>query len=392
MNVLKECEGISEELILHRRTVHSLAETGFDIPKTIEYISSVLRKNGIEPRHCGGGIIADIEGKSTEKIILRADCDALPIAEKSGLPFSASNGCGHLCGHDMHTAMLLGVAKIIIKNKHRLTRGVRLAFQGAEETLSGAKRMLECGVADGICAAYGMHVLPAVPFKTGTVILPPDGACAPYADFFRITVTGRESHGAAPHAGRDALLCASRTVCALESLISRESDPQIASCLTVGSLHAGNAANAICGTAVMEGTLRTFDREHAKYLSVRLAECAKYTALASGCVAVTEILSSSPALINSSALLTRATELFRRELPYVLSSHEAKMQKSIGGSEDFAYFSQKIPSLFFSLSAGDTNFSPYPLHHPAVRFDEGCLPYGCAALCALAFDENGGKD
>jgi metal-dependent amidase/aminoacylase/carboxypeptidase family protein len=142
----------------------------------------------------------------------------------------------------------------------------------------------------------------------------------------------------------------------------------------------------------MEGTLRTFDREHAKYLPVRLAECAKYTALASGCVAVTEILSSSPALINSSALLTRATELFRRELPYVLSSNEVKMQKSIGGSEDFAYFSQNIPSLFFSLSAGDTNFSPYPLHHPAVRFDEGCLPYGCAALCALAFDENGGKD
>lgn len=392
MSILKECEGISEELVLHRRTVHSLAETGFDVSKTLAYIERVLKGNGLSPRPCSGGIIADIDGKSAEKIILRADCDALPIPEKSGLPFSASNGCGHLCGHDMHTAMLLGAAKIIARKKHRLTRGVRLVFQGAEETLSGAKRMLECGVADGICAAYGMHVLPAVPFKTGTVILPPDGACAPYAEFFRITVTGRESHGAAPHAGRDALLCASRTVCALESLISRESDPQIASCLTVGSLHAGNAANAISGTAVMEGTLRTFDCEHAKYLYRRLSEYAEYTAKAMDCVAQTEITASCPALTNDSDLLDKATKLFRRELPQVLTASEAKMQKSIGGSEDFAYFSERIPSLFFSLSAGDTDFSPYPLHHPSVRFDEACMPYGCAALCALTFDENGGKD
>ncbi len=392
MDLFKLSKSISDELILHRRTVHGFAETGFDTEKTLSYIDSVLRNNGILSRPCGGGLIADIEGKKEEKIILRADCDALPIPEKSGLPFSAQNGCGHLCGHDMHTAMLLGAATIIAKNKDRLTHGIRLVFEPAEETLSGAKRMIECGAAEGISAAYGMHVLPAMPFTCGTVILPPAGNVAPYAEFFRITVQGRESHGAAPHRGRDALLCGAHILCALETLISRESDPQTPSCLTLGSMHAGKAANAICGTAVMEGTLRSFDVEHTRYLARRVREVAEYTAKASCCVAVTETLSACPALTNDAELLRNATSLFRHSLPLVLEAHEAKTEKSIGGSEDFAYFSEKLPSLFFSLCAGDTDFCPYPLHHPEVRFDESCMVHGCAAFCALAFDEYGGKD
>ncbi len=392
MDLFKLSNAISDELILYRRTVHAFAETGFDTPKTLSFIEGVLKENGIIAHGCGGGIIADINGSDTEKIILRADFDALPIPENSGLPFSAENGCGHLCGHDMHCAMLLGAARIIVKHKARLTRGIRLVFQPAEETLSGAKRMTESGAAEGVCAAYGMHVLPAMPLKCGTVILPPAGAVAPYAEFFRITVQGRESHGAAPHRGHDALLCGAHVLCALETLISRESDPQTPSCLTVGSMQAGNAANAICGTAVMEGSLRSFDGGHTKYLSRRMREIAEYTAKASGCVAATKTLSSCPALTNDDALLAHATELFKRALPLVCEASEAKMQKSIGGSEDFAYFSEKIPSLFFSLCAGGTDFCPYPLHHPKVRFDEGCLPCGCAAFCALALDEYAGKD
>ena len=392
MELLKLSQSISDELILHRRRLHGSAETGFDIPNTRAYIEAVLRGKGITPRECGGGIIADIGGRANDRMILRADCDALPIAEKSALPFSAHNGNGHLCGHDLHSAMLLGAAGIIKRNSHKLPRGIRLVFQPAEETLSGAKRMIENGAAEGISAAYGMHVLPAMPFKTGTVLLPPEGCAAPCAEFFRITVHGKESHGAAPHRGRDALLCAAHMLCALESLISRESDPQTPSVLTVGSMHAGNAANAISGSAVMEGSLRSFDKEHTEYLSLRLREIAEHTAIAYGCRAVSDTLSACPALINDADLLKRAERIFNTALPFVLDAGAAKTEKSIGGSEDFAYFSEKVPSLFFSLCAGDRNFCQYPLHHPEVRFDESCMPYGCTAFCALAFDECIGND
>ena len=392
MDLFKLSKSISNELVLHRRTVHAYAETGFDTPKTLGYIDSVLRQNGIVPRPCGGGLIADIDGKQNAKIILRADCDALPIPEKSGLPFSADNGCGHLCGHDMHTAMLLGAASLMSKHRDRLARGIRLVFQPAEEILSGAKRMIECGATDGISAAYGIHVLPAVPFECGTVILPPAGAAAPHAEFFRITVRGRESHGAAPHRGRDALLCGAHILCALEALISRESDPQTPSCLTVGSMRAGNAANTISGVCVMEGSLRSFDKEHTKYLSRRVNETAEHTAKAMGCEAEVQTISACPALVNDAALLSNAASVFKRRLPLVVDASKGKDEKSIGGSEDFAYFSEKLTSLFFSISAGDTDFCHRSLHHPEVRFNEECLAHGCAAFCALAFDECVGKD
>ena len=392
MEYLKLSRDISDMLVSHRRTVHGYAETGFDIPKTLGYIEAVLKENGLHARECGGGLIADIEGKSNDKIILRADCDALPTEEKSTLPFSSANGCAHLCGHDMHTAMLLGAASMIKRHSNRLRRGIRLVFQPAEEILCGAKRMLACGAADGISAAYGMHVLPAMPFECGTVILPPEGIAAPYAEFFRITVRGRASHGASPHRGRDALLCGANMIGALESLIARESDPMTPSALTVGKMHAGTAANAIADEAVLEGTLRSLDTSHAKYLSRRAREITENTARANDCTAVFEALSACPALDNSAVLLKSAEEVLKKALPRVLTAKEARTEKSIGGSEDFAYFSEKLPSLFFSLCAGSEDFCPHPLHHPEVRFDEGCLSYGCAALCALAFDENGGKD
>lgn len=387
MEIFDGARALLAEMTAHRRKIHRIAETGFELKDTMAHIADALRKMGIEPVACGGGIFADM-GTGDGTVILRADCDALPIKEESGLPFAAENGNAHACGHDLHCAMLLGAARLLVAREGELKHKIRLVFQPAEELLSGAKSMIESGVlGSDVCAAYGLHVIPSLPLPCGTVMLPPAGAVAPYADFFRITVEGKGAHGAAPHTGRDALLCGANILLALQTPIAREVAPSSVACLTVGSFTGGKAANAISGTATLEGTLRAFDRDERDMLFCRTREIGEHIALACGCRAETERTSCCPALVNDAGLLNVAKDTLQRTLPQgcFIDASETGASKSIGGSEDFAFFSEKVPSLFFSLCAGN---SPHPLHHPAVVFDEGCLPYGAAALAALGIKNN----
>jgi len=387
MELFDEARALLAEMKEHRQKIHRIAETGFELKDTMAHISAALKEMGTEPIACGGGIFADI-GTGERTVILRADCDALPIREESGLPFAAENGNAHACGHDLHCAMLLGAARLLMAREGELKHKIRLVFQPAEELLTGAKSMIENGVLDGnACAAYGLHVIPSLPLPCGTVMLPPTGAVAPYADFFRITVKGKGAHGAAPHTGRDALLCGANILLALQTPIAREVAPSSVACLTVGSITGGKAANAISNTAVLEGTLRAFDRDERDMLLCRTREIAEHIAIAFGCRAETERTSYCPALVNDAGLLNIAKEALDRTIPqgYVLDASETGASKSIGGSEDFAFFSERVPSLFFSISAGS---SPHALHHPAVVFDEDCLPYGAAALAALGIKNN----
>ena len=243
-NLLEQANALKDELIRHRRYIHKNAETGFDTPKTKKYITECLEKMGYEPKECGkAGIKAEV-GKGEKAILLRADTDALPIKEETSLPYAAAENM-HACGHDMHTAMLLGAAKILKENENKLKNKVVLMFQSAEETLEGAVDMIENGILDGVDEAVMLHVITSMDMPTGTVIIGSPGAGAPACDHFTIEIQGKACHGSAPWNGVDSLLIASQTLNALQVLQSREVDIRKETVLTIGYMQGGQNGNTL---------------------------------------------------------------------------------------------------------------------------------------------------
>lgn len=382
----------------YRQTIHRFAEIGFNTEKTVKFIKETLESFNIEYRECEkNGIVASIGKKENPTVLLRADMDALPIKEESDLPFSAQNGNCHACGHDMHTAMLLGAAKILKKMENDIKGTVKLMFQPAEETLEGCKNMLESGLLTDTKtdAAIMLHVLSGVNIKSGTVIVSSGGVSAPSADFFEINVKGKSSHGSSPHKGIDALSTAAHIVINLQNIQSRELPSNHNSILTIGQLTSGKAANIIADSAIIKGTLRTFDEETHKFIVKRIEEISHNTSKVFNANAEFKITSSCPTLMNDSAISNLIGESLKKEYEPVLYSKE--LGGSIGGSEDFSYLTHKIPSLMISLVAGNIDDGyEYPLHHPKVIFDESVLSIGCAvyaysALKILEKKESGAR-
>ncbi len=383
-----------DKLIEHRRYLHENAEVGFDLPKTCAYVEKTLTGLGYTVEKCGkAGLLATVgDGKNKPTVLLRADMDGLPIEEKSGEPFACKTGNMHACGHDLHTAMLLGAAELLQKRKNDVKGGVKLLFQPAEETLEGAKDCLKNGVLGGLkpdCAVM-LHVMTDFPLETGTAIVSSAGVSAPAADFFRITVQGKGCHGSTPWKGVDALAVGAHILLALQTLSSREIPASAAAVLTVGSLQAGQAGNVIADRATLKGTLRTFDEEVRAKIKTRIAEIARMQAKAFRATAKTEFLGGCPALVNDEKIsdfaYRTAKALLGEERAYTSAELSGgEVGKTSGGSEDFAYISQEIPSVMVALSAGERGKGySYPLHHPKARFDEDVLPIGAALLTAFA--------
>lgn len=365
--------------IQRRRALHAMAETGFDLPKTTEYIKKALQKEGLSPRTFGScGVIADIpcSHADAKTVLLRADADALPIEEESGLPFAAENGNMHACGHDMHAAMLLSAVPLLLGYRSHLSCHVRLMFQSAEEILGGAYRMLAGGAADGISAAFALHVLPDSPFPTGEILLPPSGAAAPEAAFFRIDIQGKGGHGALPEDCVDALRVAALTV---PVLLSRPFGPVA---LSLGNLQAGRAANVLPDSAFLSGTLRSMKEGALVSALNEMEKSARGVASAFDARATLSVTSRCPRLMIDGALRERGKDVFS-----ALLGEDAvhPMTQVAGASEDFAFISEKCPSLTVALAAGRREDGyAFPLHHPRTVFDEGALPYGAALYAAFA--------
>ncbi|MGN1201751.1 MAG: M20 family metallopeptidase, partial [Eubacterium sp.] len=239
--ILFEAEQIYDTVLGERRKLHQNPETGFDISNTLSFVKSELIGMGIEPIDCGrAGIVALVGGKKKGKVfLLRADMDALPIEEKSDVEFASQNGNMHACGHDMHTSMLLGAARLLKAHEDEIEGTVKLMFQPAEEIFEGSNDMIESGLLENpkVDAALMIHVMAGIPFEPGTVIVSAPGVSAPAADYFEITVQGKGCHGSMPNTGVDSITAAAHIIINLQEIHARELALNERAVLTVGTIN-----------------------------------------------------------------------------------------------------------------------------------------------------------
>lgn len=381
--LLEAAERIKDEIVSDRRYLHQNAEVGFDTPKTNDYIIRSLREMGYTPEECGKAGVKAVIGKGDENILLRADTDALPITEETELPYAAARNM-HACGHDMHTAMLLGAARLLKERESELKGKITLMFQPAEEMLEGAKDMINNGILDGVEKAVMLHVITGVDIPAGTVIVCSPGVSAPACDHFTVNIKGRGCHGSAPWQGVDGALISGQIINALQVLQSRETDPREETVLTVGYIHAGSAGNALADTAVIKGTARSYSEKTREYLQKRIIEISEGIAKAYRGEAEVSFTAGTPPLINekelSEAVYTNTLALLgeKKVLTTALISPDGRVARG-GGSEDFAYISKQVPSVMVSLTAGEKDKGYiYPQHHPKAEFDESVLSIGAA--------------
>lgn len=387
-DLLKEASGLAEYMSFCRGKLHRCPECGFDLPETLAFVESELRSMGLEPHRCGrSGLTALVgEGKGGKCFLLRADMDALP---------DGRGGAFHGCGHDLHTAMLLGAAKLLKGREGELHAPVKLMFQPAEETLDGAKDMLDDGVlrCPDVGGAMMLHVMTAVPLPAGRIVIPTPGASAPGADYFSIFVRGRGCHGSSPNTGVDPINAAAHIVIALQEISTRELGMAEQAVLTLGSVHGGSAGNVIPNVVTMSGTVRAVAEETREYVKRRLCEVSSGIAASFRAEAEVCFGSGCPCLWNDGDLLSFAGKTLRGALGEKCCVSAADFPAAGGrsgrtaGSEDFSYISRKVPSVMLAIAAGEpAKGFDKPLHHPAARFDENAMPYGTAALAACALN------
>ena len=392
---MQEATALQEEIKSHRLWLHTHAETGFDLTETKPYVKSTLTEMGYTVQECGkAGLVTTVGKPGGKVILLRADMDALPIAEEADVDFACKNGRMHACGHDMHTAMLLGAAKILKAHESELDGMVKLMFQPAEEIFEGSKDMIASGVLENPKpdAALMIHVAAGMPLPAGTVVVSAPGVSAPAADYFTIRVHGKGCHGSAPQNGIDPLTAAAHILIALQEIHARELSASDEAVLTIGTFHAGEAGNVIPDTAAMGGTIRTYDEKTRAYLKERMTAIAQSVAEAFRASADVSFGSGCPTLINDKALSEKVTgylkDLLGANRAFTTAELSGGKPARGGGSEDFAYVSHEVPSLMLALAAGEPSKGyPYPQHHPKVKFDERVLSTGAAVFvdCAINY-------
>lgn len=396
-DILKEAATYQKQLVETRRYLHSHPETGFDLQNTTEYVKKELTAMGYEPIMCGkSGIIALAGKKKSGRVFLiRGDMDALPIKEESDVPFASDNGKMHACGHDMHTTMMLGAARLLKIHEDEIEGTVKLMFQPAEEIFEGSDDMIKAGVLKNpdVDAAMMIHVMAGLPIPAGTVISCDGGVSAPAADYFNIDIQGKGCHGSMPNNGIDPITVAAHIIMALSEIHSRELGLSDEAVITIGTINAGNAANVIPDTAHMSGTIRTYDEETRSYIKQRISDISANIAHAYRAKAKVTYGSGCPCLLNNAALASDSAKYLKELLgdskaftagALKAMSGDNKAAKSTG-SEDFAYVSQEVPSIMFALAAGTPKDGYcYPQHHPKVKFNEDILSEGSAVYAYTA--------
>ena len=384
--LLEQAEALSGELVRWRRHIHENPEVGADLPDTCAYVTEELKKMGYEPYPVGGGVVAMLDGDPNGKVILlRGDMDALPMEEQSGEAFSSKRpGKMHACGHDTHTAMLLGAAKLLMDNKDKVKGRVKFMFQPGEEGYKGALHMVEAGLLENphVDAALGMHSQSASDYPTGT-IMHTTGPSAASADGFKVIVHGKGAHGARPEDGIDPVNILAHILIALQTINSRERNQQEPLILTIGQIIAGDACNIIPDRGYFTGTIRTFNqqvREHAKrrFIEIVNGMCATF-----GGHADIEWTTEMAPTINDPAVTPELLG-YIREL--VGEENMAEVPASMG-SEDFSEVLLNVPGSYLNLSFGSKEEGYlFGGHHPKIRHNEDALPIGSAIYAQVAIE------
>lgn len=391
MNYYERALELKDEIVENRRYFHTNAEVGVHMPKATAYVMEKLRQCGIEPKACGEGVTATVGKPGGKVILLRADMDALPMPELSGLPFACPTGTeGHCCGHDLHAAMLLTAAKLLKENEAELNGTVKFMFQPGEENFTGAVNMLANGILENpkpdVALAY--HVGPGK-IPMGVFMYNDSGKAVMFSmDGFEIHIKGRGSHGAYPQMSIDPINIGVHVHLALQELIARECNPSDAAVLTVGQFQAGSAPNIIPEGALLTGTIRTNSPDARKLLKQRMVEVSERTAAVYGGTAEVVFTGEICPLICDAAL-TREMVGYMKELPIPGLTGYPGITAS--ASEDFALVAEKIPSVFMYLSAGFMDErGNASAHNPKVMFNEDVLPIGasCLAQCATQWLKN----
>jgi hippurate hydrolase len=383
--ILKEAMGLKDDLIAYRRHIHQHPEIGMELYKTAAFVKEELIKMGYAPTEISkNGILAIAGGlKPGKTLLLRGDMDALPIKEESDLSFKSCNEYMHACGHDFHTSMLLGAAKLLKLHENELHGTVKLMFQPGEEIILGAKEMIEAGVLENpkVDMALMIHLYPNLELDRGSLIIPHAGPTTLAADWFEIEILGKGGHGAMPHATIDPLNVAAHMHLALQSINSRETNPLDTSILTIGVMEGGDIGNVIPDKAVLKGTIRTFNEENRAFIHERLKDIAHHTAASFRASCQVHIRQGCPSIVSDSKVIENVHEALSKmlEANQLLSMDEVFKEGKILFSEDFSYITQSTPGAILLLSSGHKDLGyHYPLHHPKVRFDEEILCIGAA--------------
>lgn len=380
--LINEAASLQAQIVRWRRELHAMPEVGTALPKTMTFIRQQLEDMGIPYQSYDEiSCITATIGSGGKCFLLRSDADGLPVREETELPFRSENGCMHGCGHDMHTAILLGAAKLLKAHEKELKGTVKLLFQSGEEVFQGAKAAVEAGVLEQphVDAAFAMHVIAMIP--VGIVMTGKEAMSS--VDGFKITLTGRGGHGSMPENCVDPINAAVQVYLALQSLIAREIGGTDEAVLTIGQLAAGEVANVIPEYAVLQGTLRTFKKEVRQRLTRRIREVTAGVAETYRCQYEYEVLSECPSVVTDDAVTASVTKTIGSLVPQY-----RVFQGSHGmGSEDFAQITEQVPSAYFMMGAGpEDEKKRLGQHNPKVEFNEDVLSVGAAIYAKAAMD------
>ncbi|GAA0084332.1 M20 family metallopeptidase [Clostridium sp. CTA-7] len=391
MNFKNQAISLKEELITIRRTLHQYPELGMEEFETSKFIKNFLKNEGIEFIEVSNtGVCGIINGTKEnikihkKTIALRGEIDGLPIADKKQCNYSSKIiGKMHACGHDAHTTILLGTAKILNKNKHLFSGNVKLLFEPAEETIGGARFMIEEGVLDNpkVDCICGLHVEETL--ECGTTMVK-HGVVNAASNPFTIRIKGSGGHGAYPHTTVDPIVIASHVVLGIQTIVSREINTMNPTVITVGSIHGGTAKNIIPEEVEISGIIRTMSKEDRAFVKKRLVEIVEGICKSSRGSCEIDIDDSYPNLYNDNSMV----DLFKLGAKKIIGKENILLQKNPKmGVESFAYFANEIPAVFYFLGSGNKNKNIiYPAHSSLFDIDEDCLPLGVAMQCQIVFE------
>ena len=395
----EEFKNIEDQVIEWRRDFHQNPELSNREFNTAEKIASHLKSLGIETQTgiAKTGVVGILKGDNPGKTVaLRADIDALPVTEKNDLPFKSEvkteflgskTGVMHACGHDTHTAILMGVAKILSENKDKINGTVKFIFQPAEEgpppgEKGGASLMIAEGVLKNpdVDAIFGLHINAATP--VGTIKYKPEGTMAA-VERFVVNVKGKQAHGSAPWSGVDPILISAKIIDGFQTIISRNAElTESASVITVGKISSGVRFNIIPETAEMIGTVRTLDPKNKELIIRRMTDMASTIARAYGGEAEIEFQNNTAITFNDPELTNKMLPTLKK----VAGDQNVKLTKATTGGEDFSFFQEEVPGLYFFLGGMPPNAEPTGHHTPGFFIDESGLLLGVKTMTQLALD------